>query len=112
VEPRDYVGEAQLEALARDRSRLAASGELDRALSYPSSNYWIVEQIGVWLALGRIPGFTHDTFDSREVIQGVEYHHWSNDAPLPVLAHYYSSNTRAFFGWWNARPQPGAGARS
>lgn len=100
VDPKDYVGETELEHL---RENLARLGDDRRALRYPSSNYWIVEQIGLLLALGRIEGLTHDVFTAREIIQGVEFHTWPSGEPLPVMAHYYTSNTRAFYAWCDAR---------
>jgi hypothetical protein len=103
VDPKAYVGETQLEVMARDLPALRSSGALATALAYPSSNYWIVEQIGLLLALGRMDRFTHGALEKQDAIQGVEYHFWPPSQRLPILAHYYSSNTRAFFNWWEAR---------
>lgn len=43
------------------------------ALPYPSENVWIVEQFATWLALGNIPGLTHDVLRPQDAIQSGEF---------------------------------------
>lgn len=93
VQPAAYAGEDQIVRMARERA------DTTDALPYPSSNYWIVEQLALLLALGKVDPFAHAPFDRDDVVQGVEFHFVVPSGPLPVLAHYYSSNTEAFFAW-------------
>lgn len=66
------------------------------ALRYPSRNGWIIEEIGWWLTLGRVPNLTHDVFKRSDVAQdGREY----KDGAGFLLAHYYSKNEARFFGY-------------
>jgi len=93
--------------LVAHRERLTAGGAMGQPLAYPSSNAWIVEQLGLLLALGTIPGFTHGPLTQNEVLQGVEYHFWPKGERLPPMAHYYTSNTKHFFDWWQTRAGAG-----
>ena len=66
------------------------------ALPYPSANDWIIEQIALWLALGRLPNFSLGTLSSEQASQGGEF----ETAPAPqqrVLAHYFSAAEKEFF---------------
>lgn len=92
VEPAAYTSEDQIVRMARD------GADTTDALPYPSSNYWIVEQLALLLALGKLEPFGHAVFDRADVVQGVEFHFVTPTA-LPTLAHYYSSNTEPFFAW-------------
>lgn len=93
VEPGAYASEDQIVRMARERV------DTTDALPYPSSNYWIVEQLALLLALGKLESFSHDVLERADVVQGVEFHFVAPTGPLPTLAHYYSSNTEAFFAW-------------
>jgi hypothetical protein len=70
----------------------ATRADWHRALPFPSSNAWIVEQVALWLTLGRIPGLAHDVFETSDVAIG--------DECIPArdykLAHYFSCGERAF----------------
>jgi hypothetical protein len=74
---------------------------LDRstALSYPSSNTWIVEQVAMWLALGSIPGFTHGRFSPKDVAQGAEFMKYKRGGFGGTLCHYFSRNEDQFRTW-------------
>ncbi len=66
------------------------------ALPYPSANDWIIEQIALWLALGRLPTFSLGTLSPEQVSQGGEF----ETVPAPhhrVLAHYFSAAEKQFF---------------
>ncbi len=66
------------------------------ALPYPSANDWIIEQIALWLALGRLPDFSLGTLSPEQVSQGGEF----EIVPPPqrrVLAHYFSVMEKQFF---------------
>jgi len=67
-----------------------------QALPYPSEkNDWIIEQIALWLALGRLPQISFGRLSAEQVLQGHEVE------ILPrrgcVLAHYFSIGERDFF---------------
>lgn len=68
-----------------------------RALSYPSRNHWIIEQIGWWLALGHLPRFSQGWLSRNRVAQSSEYPDASRPDLHPVLAHYFSNNQAGFF---------------
>ncbi|MCA9664357.1 MAG: hypothetical protein KC503_02180, partial [Myxococcales bacterium] len=70
-------------------------------LPYPSSNRWIIEQVALWLSLGRIEGLTHGLLDRSLVAQDDEFLATSSAA----VVHYFSRNTDAFLGSTDA---PGA----
>jgi hypothetical protein len=69
------------------------SGEYDRALIFPSSNPWIIEEVALWLTLGRLPWLTHDLLSQNDVVQGSEY---SSHAGY-LLAHYFYRREAQFF---------------
>jgi hypothetical protein len=73
--------------------------EADRceALPYPSANDWIIEQIALWLALGRLPQFSLGTLSPVQVPQGGEFETILTPGHRCVLAHYFSGAERQFF---------------
>jgi hypothetical protein len=78
---------------------LAAAGAVDRrrALPYPSSNSWILEQIALWLALGHLPQISHGLISRQHVVQGGEFQEAFGGGRRCVVAHYYSHLTTQFF---------------
>ena len=68
-----------------------------RALPYPSSNRWIVDQVAMWLALGQYRNFSYADLKPSDVWQGAEYRQMLSGARRPLLCHSYGSNTAAFF---------------
>jgi hypothetical protein len=73
--------------------RHLAQGSGAPPLHYPSSNWWIIEEIAVLLTLGGIPGLTHGAVSRADVVQNGESH----AAPGPIVAHYYSHMEDQFF---------------
>ncbi|MGO8882956.1 MAG: hypothetical protein ACLPUO_11170 [Streptosporangiaceae bacterium] len=71
----------------------AGAGERRLALPYPSSNFWIIEQIATWLTLGRVPDLTHDVLERPDVVQADEY---LTQAPGYLVAHYFSVGEERF----------------
>ena len=59
-------------------------------LPFPSSNFWILEQVALWLTMGHVPGFTHGHLSRDHVLQGGE----QNEAC--VVHHYFGVNKNAF----------------
>lgn len=76
-----------------------AMTDLDRsaALPYPSANDWIIEQIALWLALGRLPHISLGTFSPEHVSQGDEFEITLRSRRPCALAHYYTAMEREFF---------------
>jgi hypothetical protein len=77
--------------------RTATYFDHSRALFYPSNNFWIAEEIALWLTLGRVHGISQGFLSSDHVLQNREFasaieagRHW-------VLTHYFSSNEANFF---------------
>jgi hypothetical protein len=75
---------------ATDRDRV-------RALAYPSTNDWIIEQIALWLALGRLPHFSLGALSPTQVLQGQEFEMMLKANRPCVLAHYFTGMERSFF---------------
>jgi hypothetical protein len=76
---------------------LCMKGSNTRApLCYPSSNWWILEEIATLFTLGGVRGLTHGALLRSDVLQNGEY----NDSVLsscPTLAHYFSNLEHDFF---------------
>lgn len=68
-----------------------------QALPYPSANYWIIEQVALWLTLGRLPRFSLGTLSPARVPQGGEFEDMLKSRERCVLAHYFSVAEREFF---------------
>jgi hypothetical protein len=71
----------------------SGSGEHALALPYPAHNSWIMEEVAVWLTLGRIPGLTHDLLHPSDVAQGDEAVAGLGGA---IVAHYFTSREDGF----------------
>lgn len=89
----ERAGDSSTGAVYDPRFRPSA----DLALPYPSNNRWIVDQVAMWLALGKFSDFSYGDLKPSDVWQGAEYHKMFAIAPLPILCHYYGSNTNSFF---------------
>jgi hypothetical protein len=85
-----------------EETRNAVLGALDpfdraRALPFPSTNFWILEEVALWLTLGHIPRFTQGYLKREHVMQGGEF----VDSPRMrngcILAHYFSCEYERFF---------------
>jgi hypothetical protein len=77
--------------------RAATESDLSRALPYPSDNFWILEEVAYWLALGTIDGLHFGSLNNGHVLQGYEFEEEDIEAKRPVLAHYFSCFQSDFF---------------
>jgi hypothetical protein len=68
-----------------------------RALSYPSADDWIVEQIALWLALGELSDFSLGTLPATQVPQGIEFEAVLHSRQRCLLAHYFTGAEEKFF---------------
>jgi hypothetical protein len=99
------AGICEDEGLAREcgpalREEVKRSLERSRerpALPYPSSNWWIVEEIATLLMLGGLEGLTHDVLRRVDVAQNGEWN-GAQGAQRPTLVHYFSHFEDEFFG--------------
>ena len=75
----------------------ATDADRSRALTYPSTNFWIAEEIALWLTLGAIEGVSQGFLSSDHVEQGHEFYDPKPPARHHVLTHYFSSLQDKFF---------------
>ena len=75
----------------------ATDGDRVHALAYPSTNDWIIEQIALWLCLGRLPHFSLGTLSPNQVLQGDEFETMVKADRQCVLAHYFTGMEKSFF---------------
>lgn len=75
----------------------AGAEEVRRALPYPSGNAWILDEVAVWLMLGRVPGFIQGFFAADQVMQGDEPVRAGALRGECVVAHYFSNCMAEFF---------------
>ena len=68
-----------------------------QALPYPSANDWIIEQIALWLALGRLPQFSLGTLSPAQVLQGEQFETMLTADRRCVLVHYFTGQEKQFF---------------
>jgi hypothetical protein len=66
-------------------------------LPYPSSNAWIIDEVALWLTLGRFPDLTHGAFHSEDVAQNGEFRTFFASGRTPRIAHYYTCWEESFF---------------
>lgn len=77
----------------------ASDVDRQRALPFPSSNGWIVEEVAWWLALGSIPGLTRADFAPHDVAQNGEVLATARESAPWALCHYYSHNLARVVEW-------------
>lgn len=71
--------------------------DISRALPYPSSNFWILDEITLWLTLGRVGNFAQTLLDREHVMQGWESIQAAEQGRQPTVAHYFSCFEHDFF---------------
>jgi hypothetical protein len=80
------------------RSRDLLAEDLSEApevadLLFPSPNLWIMDQVALWLTLGRIPGLTHGPLSVEHVRQGPQE---ARGARSGVVFHYFGIDKSRF----------------
>ena len=86
---------ARLEALIVDYAWRFQSG----ALPFPSTNWWILDEVAMWLALGHVPGIRTADFLPSDVAQNGEFATAEPAAAGWILCHYYSQNMGRIDAW-------------
>jgi hypothetical protein len=65
-------------------------------IEFPSGNYWILEQIALWLTLGRIQGLSHGQFLMADVLQNGEFMIYRSYKTKCTVVHYLRGNEALF----------------
>ena len=82
---------------------LSTPDALARALPYPSTNRWILDEVALWMTLGHVPGLRVADFDRRDVAENGEFSAAHPDHASWVLCHYYSQNAARIEAWLTGR---------
>jgi hypothetical protein len=93
----------EFKGLAQARAH-ASRRDIERALPYPSSNHWILDEVALWLTLGHVPGLRTADFSAADVAENGEF---TNAAPGRggwVMCHYYTQNMARITEWLRAQP--------
>lgn len=77
--------------------KTAGQDDISRAIPYPSSNFWILDEITLWLTLGRVGNLVQTLLDRERVMQGWESIHALQQGRHPTVAHYFSCFQQDFF---------------
>ena len=83
---------------------LVGPADRRRALPYPSSNRWLVEEAALWLTLGHVPGLTTADLHPADVAQNGEFAATDPSSAGWVLCHYFSNNRDRIHAWLERRP--------
>jgi hypothetical protein len=97
------AGDASFPWMA-DVRRRASTRNLQRALPFPSSNGWIVEEVAWWLALGCIKDLRQADFRAGDVAQNGEVLGKPHGQATWALCHYYSHNFDRVIEWMRDDP--------
>lgn len=89
--PAAAYGELDAAVFARS---LVGPTEEARALPFPSTNRWLLDEAAFWLTLGHIRGLHVADFRRVDVAQGGEFDPYRRTAREPILYHYFSQNTQ------------------
>jgi len=79
--------------------RLASPEQLARALPFPSTNQWILEEVATWLALGALPALQTADFSPADVAQNGEFTATPPADASWTVCHYYSGNSDTIAAW-------------
>jgi hypothetical protein len=82
---------------------LSTPDALARALPYPSTNRWILDEVALWMTLGHVPRLRTADFDRSDVAQNGEFAAADPAAAGWVLCHYYSQNAARIDAWLRGR---------
>lgn len=69
------------------------------ALPFPSTNWWILDEVAMWLALGHAAGLRTADFLPGDVAQNGEFARSDPGAAGWILCHYYSQNMHRIAAW-------------
>lgn len=95
--------------LRENRARLIGASDEAKALSCPTTNVWIKDEIAIWLTLGKVADLRVGLLSRHDSMQGDEF--MRLDLPSHVLAHYFSLNGPRFAAWVSEHATTPAAAR-
>ena len=87
----------------RHKSDLASRLKDLNPFEFPGSNYWIKEEMALWLTAEKVQDVKAGCFDKKYVLQGCEEINKENIFKIPVISHYYSNNTELFLSRVNSK---------
>lgn len=70
-----------------------------RALPFPSTNRWLLDEVALWLALAHVPQMTYADFSPADVALGTEFARASPGRSTWTLCHYFSPSLPAVEAW-------------
>jgi len=79
--------------------RLVGRADRGRELAYPSSNRWILEQVALWMTLGKLGSVSYRDFSPADVLQNGEILSRKRTECDWVLCHYFSQNMGRLEEW-------------
>jgi hypothetical protein len=92
----------KMQPILKEVTKLAKSSDWIEALQYPSSNGWILDELSMLLAIGRIERLTCGFLSPNRVLQGDEFASTNTFATKKsgaILCHYFSKNHDRFMQW-------------
>ena len=84
---------------AAEAAALMTPGALARALPYPSTNRWILDEVALWMTLGHVPGLRVADIDRGDLAENGEFSAAHPAGGSWVLCHYYSQNAGRIGAW-------------
>lgn len=81
---------------------LAGPVDLARALPYPSSNRWIVDEVALWLTLGHLDGVCTADFHPNDVAQNGETLQTDPSFAPWIVCHYFTQNSSRVQRWFRS----------
>jgi hypothetical protein len=88
--------ESQDEPPEDEVMQMLSEFDRSRALAYPSQRIWIIDQIAIWLTLGRALDGPAGLFRREHVAQNGEFDEALAEPGPLVVTHYFSVNEEAF----------------
>jgi hypothetical protein len=94
------IGEGDLTRDIREAvASIVQRESVPEGLAYPGRRRWIMDEVSVWLVLGKIPSLTTGFLSPADVMQDGEFTQGRPDEGEWVLCHYYSNAMAPFFEW-------------
>jgi len=95
---------------AAEAAAVTTPGALARALPYPSTNRWILDEVALWMTLGHVPGLRVADIDRGDLAENGEFSAAHPTGASWVLCHYYSQNAGRIAAWLREHRAHGAAA--